>query len=33
MKHELARRYPSDVNAYCEAKTDFVEGILARAMA
>jgi GrpB-like predicted nucleotidyltransferase (UPF0157 family) len=32
LKRELARRYPNDVNAYCEAKTDFVEGILVRAM-
>jgi GrpB-like predicted nucleotidyltransferase (UPF0157 family) len=32
LKRELARRHPNDVNAYCEAKTDFVEAILARAM-
>jgi GrpB-like predicted nucleotidyltransferase (UPF0157 family) len=32
LKQELARRYPYDVNAYAEAKTDFVEGILTQAL-
>ena len=32
LKRELARVHRNDVNAYCEAKTDFVEGVLARAM-
>jgi GrpB-like predicted nucleotidyltransferase (UPF0157 family) len=31
LKRELARRFPNDMDEYCEAKTDFVEGILARA--
>ncbi len=33
LKRELARRFPNDVDAYCEAKTDFVEDIVARALA
>ena len=32
LKRALARRYADDRDAYCEAKTDFVEGVLARAM-
>jgi GrpB-like predicted nucleotidyltransferase (UPF0157 family) len=32
LKRQLARRYPYDVDAYCEAKTEFVEGILRRTL-
>ncbi len=31
MKRELAERFTSDRNAYCEAKTDFVRAVLAGA--
>ena len=33
LKRELARRHADDRDAYCEAKTGFVESILARALA
>jgi GrpB-like predicted nucleotidyltransferase (UPF0157 family) len=29
LKQELARKYPYDVEAYAEAKTDFVKGVVA----
>lgn len=32
LKRDLARRHRDDGDAYCEAKTEFVEGVLARAM-
>ncbi len=32
LKRSLAERYHNDVDAYCAAKSEFVEGILARAM-
>lgn len=30
LKRVLAARYPDDVDAYCEAKTDFIRGAIAR---
>lgn len=31
LKCDLARRFANDVDAYCDAKTEFVESVLARA--
>ncbi len=33
LKTDLAQRYTGDVDAYCNAKTNFVEGILQKALA
>lgn len=32
LKRDLARRFPDDPEAYCDAKSDFVEGVLRRAL-
>ncbi len=32
LKRSLATQYPNDVDAYCDAKSEFVEGILEMAM-
>jgi GrpB-like predicted nucleotidyltransferase (UPF0157 family) len=31
LKRELAARHPNDIDAYCEGKSEFVEGILLKA--
>lgn len=30
LKHELAEKYPNNVDAYCEAKTEFISSILSQ---
>ncbi|SCY13589.1 GrpB family protein [Desulfoluna spongiiphila] len=30
LKHELAEKYPHDVDTYCEAKTEFISSILSQ---